>query len=143
MGIYNLYSFARMCTDTHTHTHTHTHTYFLTLTIYYQIEILGSNEDLWVDISKTENIIEFLLQKALEHGFKTIRVRVRGLGPGRMVSWEISITIVGIYWVLFRSFSIKWSNANYFITSLSSDCSHICNSPRESPNSKFFMDFFT
>jgi len=28
----------------------------------------------------------FYLQKALEHGYKTVRVRVKGLGPGRMVS---------------------------------------------------------
>lgn len=26
-----------------------------------------------------------LLQKALERGIKTVRVRVKGLGPGRMV----------------------------------------------------------
>jgi len=28
------------------------------------------------------------LQKALQHGYKMVRVRVQGLGPGRMVSTD-------------------------------------------------------
>ncbi|XP_011300115.1 28S ribosomal protein S11, mitochondrial-like [Fopius arisanus] len=31
-------------------------------------------------------IFSLILQKALEKGFQTVRVRVRGLGPGRMAS---------------------------------------------------------
>jgi hypothetical protein len=35
----------------------------------------------------------FSVQKALEHGYKMVRVRVQGLGPGRMVSTDNIVLI--------------------------------------------------
>lgn len=37
------------------------------------------------------------LQKALERGVKTVRVRVKGLGPGRMVNSLVLNNVVDVY----------------------------------------------
>lgn len=40
-------------------------------------------------------INRFYLQKALERGYKTVRVRVKGIGPGRMVN----LLVLTAYWL--------------------------------------------